>query len=327
MDQQTFDKKLANKFPNEKYVVLHYGENSAAETVIKCLECGRRIIVNTGELFRTRRKHICSRCHYKRKDTLKNEETITKRLLEANHFDIEFYMERRGGIRHNMVRHRCGKCGRINNHEVANLLRNKTVCGFCESGITKDHDFYVSQLTEKFGHKFTLLTEYVNAKTNIKVRCERCGFIRALKPNTLIESGYCPKCDDKSSKGEKVISAFLSKHQIAFETQKYFSDWNIGIHYFDFYIPKYNLVLEYQGIQHFQFNEFFHKTLEEFEQRQTKDRIKKEAAIKQGFNYVSIGYQSFNDLDSILNIIFNSTTILEGSRGKLLEIETIQDIG
>lgn len=218
MTKQDFDKKLLEKFPNEKYTVLHYGKDSHDNSTLKCLNCERRIIINTGELFRKRRKHICSKCYYKRIDTLKNEQIINKRLVDAGHTGIEFYMENRNGIRHNMVRHFCGACGRVNTQEVANLLRNKTLCGFCENKQAKDHDYFIQELTEKFGNKFLLLTEYKDAKTDIKVRCQKCGFIRNIKPNALLISGYCPKCDDKTSHGEKVILTFLTKEKIPFET-------------------------------------------------------------------------------------------------------------
>lgn len=326
MEKEIFNKKLAEKFLDESYSVIYYGKTSQENTIIKCLDCGRRIEVNTGELFRARRKHICSKCHYKRKDTQKNEDLIKARLLNKA-TNICFFMQDRNGIRHNMVNFTCNKCGRINTKEVANFLRQKYDCGYCKGQKeSKDTDSFMSQLKEKFGNRFELLNEYQNVKTDVRIKCTRCGFIRNIKPNSLLQSGYCPKCDVKNSKGEKVILEYLKEKKYNFECQKYFSDWNIGIHYFDFYIPSKNLVIEYQGIQHYVFNPFFHKNEEDFEHRKEKDLLKKQKAIEFGLNYISIHYSLFPQLFSILNFIFNSTTIPEGSRGKCLEIETIQDL-
>jgi hypothetical protein len=36
---------------------------------------------------------------------------------------------------------------------------------------------------------------------------------------------------------------------------------------FDFYLKKYNAVIEYNGLQHYEFFEYFHKTEDEFEKR------------------------------------------------------------
>lgn len=328
MNKEIFDKKLQEKFSDENYTVLYYGKNSYENSVLKCLDCGRRIEVNTGELFRKRRKHICSACHYIRKDTLVNRNNISKLLTQKDCTEIEFYMSERKGIRHDCVRYKCGDCGRLNTREVANLLRAAVICNYCEvGGQLKDTDSFNEQLQERFGKTFDLLSEYVNAKTNVRIRCNHCGFIRDVKPNAFLQSGYCPKCSTKISKGEKIIREYLTKCNIEFETQKYFSDWNIGIHYFDFYIPEYNLLLEYHGIQHYEYNEFFHGTQENFLYRQAKDNTKKQTALTKGYNFVIISYQNFEKLEFILSYIFNSTTIPQGSRGKLLEIETSQEIG
>ena len=327
MTLENFKQKLENKFPEENYVIIYAGKNSYEHSVLKCLDCGRRIEVNTGELFRSRRKYICTKCHYKRKDTRRNEEIISLRLKDKAN-NINFFMQDRKGIRHNMVTFTCNKCGRINTKEVANFLNQKYDCGYCEGKKeSKDTDSFLLELNEKYGNKFTLLTEYHNSTTPVTVKCNKCGFIRNLKPPALLTSGFCPKCEKKSSIGEKRIGEFLTKNNIPFIPQMYFSNWDIGIHYFDFYIPSFNLVLEFHGKQHYQFNSFFHKSEEEFIYRKEKDKIKKDNAIKNNLNYVSISYQLINNLESILNYIFNSTTIPIGSRGKCLEIETIQDIG
>lgn len=90
MNKKIFDEKLKNKFSGENYTVLHYGNNSSENSVLRCLDCERRIEVNTGELFRSRGKHICSKCHYKRLDTKRNENIISKRLLSKGCKDFSF---------------------------------------------------------------------------------------------------------------------------------------------------------------------------------------------------------------------------------------------
>lgn len=327
MNQEEFKQKLKEKFPNEEFTIIYIGKNTKKNSVFKCSLCGRRIEINNSELFRTRRKHICTKCYYKRKDTIKNE-NILKERLQNKATNINFFMQDRNGIRHNMISFTCNKCGRVNTKEVANFLRQKYDCSFCEGQKeSKDTDYFLKELSEKHGNKFSLLTEYVNASTPIRIKCNNCGFIRNIKPNSLLSSGFCPKCDKKNSIGETKIIHFLEQNNISYIPQMYFSNWQIGIHYFDFYIPKYNLVLEFHGKQHYEFNEYFHKTQEEFIYRQQKDKIKKETALQNNLNYVSIKYDLINELDSVLKYIFNSTTIPKGSRGKCLEIETIQNIG
>ena len=66
----------------------------------------------------------------------------------------------------------------------------------------------------------------------------------------------CPRC--KKSRGEKEIMGILEKMNIKFEDEYEFI--KLSKRRFDFYLPKYNLVIEYHGIQHFKFIKFFHKT-------------------------------------------------------------------
>ena len=60
--------------------------------------------------------------------------------------------------------------------------------------------------------------------------------------------------------------------------------------YFDAYFPKNNLILEYHGIQHFQFVEYFHNDLEEFNRRQKIDSFKEEWCKKSSINFLMIKY-------------------------------------
>lgn len=327
MTEEVFFQKM-EKFKDEDYEIIKRGETTNDTTVIKCLKCGNIISHKNSYLFSKRKLYLCKQCHYKRKDTIQNEEKIRRKFLSMGIDKYEFYMQNTyNNIRHHWVRFTCNKCGKINNKEVSNLLRQQNCCSYCDgSKFKKDSDVFKIELKEKYGEKFSLLSEYECAMKNIRVRCNRCGFIRNIKPNTLLSSGYCPKCDSKESRGEKTINKFLTERNVYFESQKYFSEWNIGLHYFDFYIPEYNLIIEYHGKHHYEFNDFFHKDEEDFIYRKEKDKIKKEKAIKNGFNYVSIKYSMFPKILSILNKLFDSTTIPQGSRGKCLEIETIQDL-
>lgn len=328
MDEQKFDERLKKKFSHEEYSVIYRGKNSHEDSVIKCLSCGRRIIVNTGELFRSRRKNICSKCNYLRIDTKKNQKTLEGIFREKGIVEYEFFMfTQKNGIRAQKVRFTCGKCERITEKYVANILRQKEFCSYCEgSKQGKDHRRFKYELEANFPKAFTLLENYVDVKTRIKVRCNKCGFIRKVKPAALLASGYCPKCGKTISRGEEKIRTFLEKNNIVFEPQKYFREWNIGVHYFDFYLPQWKTVIEYHGKQHYEYNSFFHQTPENFQQTKEKDLIKKNAALANGYNYLCIDYTNYNNIPSILEKLFNSTTIPQGSRGKCLETETIQNL-
>lgn len=58
----------------------------------------------------------------------------------------------------------------------------------------------------------------------------------------------------------------------------------------DGYIEKYNLAIEYDGIQHFQFTEFFHKTYDDFLYRQKLDKLKDELLESNGIKLIRFSY-------------------------------------
>ena len=113
----------------------------------------------------------------------------------------------------------------------------------------------------------------------------RCGH----KPHWIAPAHYkcgvgCPACS--TSKGERVIIEYLLRNEIEFEHQKVL---NNGRSY-DIFIPKYNLVVEVHGRQHYYENSLFHRR-RTFEDEQKNDRLKKEYALASGYNYMEIDYR------------------------------------
>ena len=68
----------------------------------------------------------------------------------------------------------------------------------------------------------------------------------------------------------------------------------------DFYLPDYNLVVEYDGKQHFEANEMFGGE-EGFEERQKMDELKDQLCEEHGIKVVRISYSEYNNIESILN--------------------------
>lgn len=326
MNENKFIEKMKEKYKDKNYLIIYAGKNSYENSIILCLNCNNKIICNTGELFRKRRKTLCRKCEYIRKDTIKNREFIIEKIKnEAS--NIYFFMDKlsNNGNYGDTVEFTCNNCGRVNKMRVGHLITNNSSCSCCYcSGQKnkKDHVAFNNELNKKFKNKFKLLSEYVDINTEITIQCMLCDFIRNVKPTAIIRSGYCPKCSKNNSIGEIKIKEWLISKSFYFETQKYFKEWEIGLHYFDFFIPENNLLIEFHGIQHYHFNSFFHKNNDDYIYRQERDNIKRDMAIKNNYNYVSIKYTLLDELETILPKIFDSTTISKESRGKCLEIES-----
>ena len=102
------------------------------------------------------------------------------------------------------------------------------------------------------------------------------------------------------SRGESRIQKFLKKNKIAFVPQKTFSDCkHLKVLPFDFYLPKYNLLIEFQGAQHYRPVEVFGGK-EAFIGQKHRDKIKKEFAKKNDIVLLAISYKKLNRIPSIL---------------------------
>ena len=115
---------------------------------------------------------------------------------------------------------------------------------------------------------------YKNSKTKLEIICKLHGsFFK--RPNNHINGSIegCPKCT--SSYGESKIFTILKGNNINFNTQKTYKDcFYKGVLRFDFYLPKYNMCIEYNGDQHYKPIDFFGGN-EQYDKNKIRDDIKK----------------------------------------------------
>ena len=72
--------------------------------------------------------------------------------------------------------------------------------------------------------------------------------------------------------------------------------------YVDFYIPNINIVIEYDGRQHYEFSKFFYKTEEQFKRRQCLDELKEKLLLEHSIKLIRIPYYQKIDKQLIESI-------------------------
>lgn len=147
---------------------------------------------------------------------------------------------------------------------------------------------------DQFSYELTLYKGYRN---DVIVTCKDHGPI-AVKAESLLRGAGCPLCRRESSltsKGEKFLLNFLEKNNINFNYQKTFEEcvYKNPLK-FDFYLPDYNLCIEYQGIQHYKPVTFGKlskdKAEKNFKVQQIRDQIKREFCKKENIKLIEISY-------------------------------------
>lgn len=137
-----------------------------------------------------------------------------------------------------------------------------------------------------------------------KFICQECGkeFDRSLLALNARNCGvYCTDCNN--SQLEEATKRILQKYNIEYKREiKYEGLLGIGGRKlsYDFYLPKYNLLLELQGEQHEHFIKGIHRIQRNFERQLEHDRRKKQYAIDHNINFLEIWYYDIDNIEEIL---------------------------
>lgn len=105
------------------------------------------------------------------------------------------------------------------------------------------------------------------------------------------------------SQGEQKVVNFLRKNNIEFKIEESLdcrdNKTNILLS-FDFYLPQYNLVIEFNGKQHYNQIPFFHKNFCGFYNQIRRDNFKKQFCKEKLIEYLEIPYNQENNINQIL---------------------------
>jgi hypothetical protein len=178
---------------------------------------------------------------------------------------------------------------------------NDHLCGYgcikCSGRYSKKDEF-VQNANKVHNNKYEYsLVEYKNNKTRVEIICPIHGVFRQ-RPDNHIHGYGCHYCNE--SLGEKKIRIFLTENNINYEYQKTFEGCkNINSLLFDFYLPDYNICIEFDGEQHYTPIDFFggRKALY---YRKKLDDIKIKYCQNNKIKLLKIKYYDFYNIDTIL---------------------------
>lgn len=151
--------------------------------------------------------------------------------------------------------------------------------------------------------------EYVNSGTkNLKVLCGCCGknIFTVSFGSYKHGTNRCEFCTASMSKGEFRIYNYLRDNNIEFEQEKTFVGCrDKGLLFFDFYLPKYNMCIEFDGEQHFNNNYDITMKMDDpnysFNNRIKHDQMKDDYCKKNNIKMLRITYKQEKYIDEILN--------------------------
>ena len=175
---------------------------------------------------------------------------------------------------------------------------NTKSCGCLQKEQTSKQNL-IDLTNQKFGY-LTVLKRDISKKKDYVYwicRCD-CGNTVSIQGKHLKEGSAISCGCYNSSKGEEKIKEILNKLNINFIQQKTFNDLKYKSNLkFDFFLPKYNYCIEYNGIQHYEPVKYFGGE-KSFEEQKKKDSIKREWCKENNIKLIEIPYTDFNKLNA-----------------------------
>ena len=291
---EIFIKRVENIFPEYDFSLVKYISTYDKVKII-CPKCGEQEIKATYLL--SGRGCKCLKNRYIAFNSKRPD--VEKINQKFPNFDIDWTTYK--SCMEN-VKIRCKICNKYFEKSYNALKSKNTGCPWC-SGNYKSLDMVLKELNEKYGNElfdYSLIIDYNNNREKKKFICKKCNKVFYSNIHDMLskEGRKCPYCYDES-KGERKIRLFLEKEGINFIKEKRFKDcMDINTLPFDFYLPDYSCLIEFQGEQHYKPSFRGKNNLELI---QKHDKIKKDFAISNGFNFLEIPSWKFDDIEGILN--------------------------
>lgn len=147
---------------------------------------------------------------------------------------------------------------------------------------------------------------FLNNKQNLRVMCDHCNKEFKLSLVNARQGRKCPNCRNsrirRNSQGCTIIERWLSCNGINFEREKSF-EWLVFKRkmFLDFYLPDYNLAIEFDGQQHFK--ETIYSTKEDLKTNMKRDSVKNKLCKKNGLKLLRIKYS--DNIEHVLSETFN----------------------
>ena len=199
------------------------------------------------------------------------------------------------------VKIKCNRCGKeilITPHNHMSIRGGCKKCSSVEAQLRTKEEF-VNKAKLIHGNKYNYdNVVYTSSREKVKIYCNNCCKFFIQTPKAHLQGENCPFC--YSSFGEEEIKNYLDKYKIKYIQQKKFSNlFDKRELSYDFYLPEYNLLIEYNGEQHYKIIEHFGGR-KRFLLQKHHDWLKRKYAKDNSIGLLIITYKD-DSIEQILN--------------------------
>lgn len=293
--QEEFVNEINNLYNNE-YTILGKYINSGTKILVRHKKCGYEWETYPNHLLRG---HRCPNCYGSKKKTTEQFKQDLYDKYGDEYTVLGEYINNKTEI---LIRH--NKCGN-EWYTKPNYILSGYQCPKCYGNIKKSTEQFKKEIYNLYGDEYEVLGEYHGNKRKILMKHNKCGCEWMVIPNNILRGSTCPVCNE--SKGENKITEWLRQNNINYIKEYKFEDCkHIRPLPFDFYLPDYNICIEYDGEQHFEPVDFsskdYKKALRQFKLIQKRDEIKNNYCKSNNIKLIRIPYTQFDNIEDILQI-------------------------
>jgi hypothetical protein len=264
-------KKLAfeeiNKILEHKQIILlQEVSNTDAIGDFKHLKCGYEWKATVDGVIRVSGCPFCAGNLKLSNEIIDNKliGTTTKRI--GNYINIDTPID-----------FQCLDCGHIRCVAPNGVLNQYTSCRKCYGTLLLTKDEVIAKIKE-FNKNIVLIGEYINCYTNAEFACLKCDHHWLARPSHIMSgTSGCPNCKNKN---EARIQEWLIEKTIDFTRHislKKITSSSTRKIIVDFYIPSSNIIIEYNGGQHYKPVQFggmsIDKAQKQFAKQQERDQF------------------------------------------------------
>lgn len=256
---ENFKKELQAKYGN-KYS-FNEGDYKDWQTLMlfHCNEHNEDFSTSPERLLKGTVCESCNDGHRKPRKPLTLQEYIEKASkVHHNKYDYSLIKEEDWNGINSYIDIRCPEHDDVFNVSARRHLEGKGKCPECwieEHG--KIYEISPEEIErrgrEKHGNKYdySRITESHRIHDIVNIICPDHGPFETTLSDHFSWKG-CPECYDRESIGEKLTKDVLDSYNISFDDEVYLEGCDYKGHlFFDVYIEKYNICIEYQGAQHY----------------------------------------------------------------------------
>lgn len=245
-------KNIVYNLVGNEYTVLENYINSQTKIKMKHNICNTIYEVRPNSFIH--RKSRCPNCSKHKSYTPETFKEKVNELVNTEYTVLGSYINSQTKIK---IRH--NKCGNVYMVKP-NTFINGSRCPKCFRSVPYTNKEFREKIFKLVGNKYSVLGDYVNSNTKIKMKHNICGYEYYVLPQNFFRGNRCPICsyELKRSLPEEIVAYFISKYFKII--QSYRPSWlnfetgqNAEI---DIWIPELKTGIEYDGNIHKSFKRY-----------------------------------------------------------------------